>query len=88
MSSVRSITTHSMEKGSEKRVGEYVIERGIPFPERPSAILDALKALEVGESFVHRKRVNTYAIKKAGPGKRFAQRSVGKGPQHRIWRMK
>ncbi len=88
MSTVRAISTHTMDKGTEKRVGEYVIERGIPLPTRPSAIVDALVALEIGESFVHRKRINTYAIKKAGPGKRFQQRSIGKGPQHRIWRVK
>ncbi len=90
MSRVLAISTHSMEKGTVKRVGEYVIEKGIPVPPRQqgrtNAIVDVLSAMEVGESFVHRRRVNHGAIKQA-KGKKFVQRKVGQGPSYRVWRI-
>lgn len=89
MSRALAVVTHDMDKGKVKRVGEYVIEQGIPLPVRASPLVDALVALEVGESFVHRKRINVCAIRKAGAGKKFIQRCVVKGgAQHRIWRTK
>lgn len=73
----------------QKRVGEYVIVKGIPIPPRHQTrrkgLVDALKALDVGESFVHRKRINTEAIRQV-PGRKFVQRKVGDGPQFRVWR--
>ena len=90
MSRVLAIRTHRMDSGEEKRVGDYVIEQGIPVPPvhqvRRKGIVDALDALEVGESFVHRKRVNTEAIRQVRSGRKFVQRKVGGGPAYRIWR--
>jgi len=90
VSRVMSITTHSMEKGAVKRVGDYVIEKGIPVPPRQqgrtNAIADVLRAMEVGESFVHRRRVGHGAIKQT-KGKKFVQRKVGQGPSYRVWRI-
>lgn len=74
---------------AQKRVGEYVIVKGIPIPpkhqHRTQGLVNVLKALEVGESFVHRKRVNTEAIRQV-PGRKFVQRMIGAGPQYRVWR--
>jgi hypothetical protein len=92
MSRVLAIRTHSMDKGEVKRVGEFVIEKDIPLPpvqqSRAKAILAVLLAMDVGESFLHRVKVNSEAIRQAGSDRKYVQRCIGKGPQHRIWRTK
>lgn len=85
----REPRTAQAEPIVQKRVGEYVIVKGIPIPpkhqHRRKGLVDVLQALEVGESFVHRQRVNTEAIRQV-PGRQFVQRMIDKGPGYRVWR--
>ena len=76
-----------------KEVAGIVIERGIPLADvphkPPSPIVQALRALEVGESLVWASQAKDQRLKvqTKHPGRSFASRRLPDG-RFRIWRIK
>lgn len=72
-----------------RTVGAVVIEQGIPIPKRKghggSGLSEAIRTMQVGESFVHHRSCNNLG-KLALPGTKFTQRQIG-DKQWRIWRI-
>jgi hypothetical protein len=68
-------------------VSGIVIERGIAIPPTKPGPMDALKALEVGESFVWPRRIDLRDVRRRLAGREFTSRVAGIR-QFRVWRTK
>lgn len=97
MSAVRTVRLLDRRPGEPadetKEVAGIVIERHVPLaaiPHRPPApIIQALRALEVGESFVWASQAKDQRLRvqSTHPGRGFASRKLPDG-RFRIWRTK
>lgn len=75
-------------KATETRVVHGItVERGVPLPKDLHGLGDVLAALEVGESFVYRRKVRIRQYAKKIAGKEYAVRKLDSG-RYRIWRLK
>lgn len=87
MSNVRTIRLLDRERGKpteSREVAGIVVEKGVPLPEpRTTGLMDALRALEVGESFLYHCHIKDRANRV--PGRKFACRKRPDG-QWRVWR--
>ncbi len=86
---VRTIR-HDEAKTEEKRVGGFLMERGIPLippGQKAKKMLTVLLAMEVGESFLHTKRVKPGNFKQYLGERHYAVRQVAAG-SFRCWRLK
>lgn len=77
--------------GRPREVAGFVIETDVPMQirVRGSAILEALNALQVGESFTHHRHINLRTYRARLKGKKFTQGIDPKDPKRariRIWR--
>lgn len=87
-SQVRTIR-HDDARTEEKRVGGFLMERGIPLippGQKAKKMLAVFLAMEVGKSFLHTKRVKPGNFKKYLDGRHYAVRKVAGG--FRCWRLK
>jgi hypothetical protein len=89
MSRVLAIRTHSMDKAEEKRVGQFVIEKDVPIPDNHVSLNEVLAAMEVGESFTHKRRIHVIhdRLPQALRTRRYTVRRVSDG-LFRCWRVK
>lgn len=88
IAAVRTVKLLDREPGKpgteERRVGDVLIEKGVPVPSLSRVGLKAaLTALEPGESFVWPRRISSRSLA-IYSGRSFTQRSVG--GKFRIWR--